>query len=170
MPPPDRRTSSSVLPAVLLRTYARFLKIRGQPRQIALGFALGVFLAFTPTMGFQTVAAIFLASLLGWNKLAAAIGVWITNPLTAPLFYGSSYVVGARVLGRPARDDWPPQLSLNGLFKSLAEAPDILWVLTVGGVLLGLPAAVMSYYLALGAVRRYRARRRRPRGRSRRRK
>ena len=47
----------------LKRGYERFLKIRGDPREIALGFALGLFIGMTPFMGFHTASAVFLAAL-----------------------------------------------------------------------------------------------------------
>lgn len=81
----------SPLRRMLLKTYIRFLKLRGEPREIALGFALGVFIAFSPTIGVQMVLAIFLAALLKWSKLAVAVAVWISNPLTAPFIYGVTY-------------------------------------------------------------------------------
>ncbi|MEJ2167919.1 MAG: DUF2062 domain-containing protein [Desulfobacterales bacterium] len=80
------------------RLYKRFIRIRGNPREIALGFALGVFVGMSPTMGVQTPIAIFLAALCKWSKLSAAIGVWISNPLTAPVLYGVTYITGAKLL------------------------------------------------------------------------
>jgi uncharacterized protein (DUF2062 family) len=35
-------------------------------------------------MGFQIAIGVFIAALLKWNKIAAAVGVQVTNPLTAP--------------------------------------------------------------------------------------
>ena len=67
--------------------YRRFIKLRGDPRGIALGFALGLFIGMTPSIGFQMVIAAAIAASLKWNKISAAMGVWITNPLTAPLVY-----------------------------------------------------------------------------------
>ena len=34
---------------IIQMPYKRFLKIRGEPREIALGFALGLFVGMTPT-------------------------------------------------------------------------------------------------------------------------
>ena len=83
----------------LRRVYERFIRIRGQPREIALGFALGLFIGMTPTMGIQMPIAVFFAALLKWSKISAAFGVWVTNPLTAPVIYAVTYFVGASVLG-----------------------------------------------------------------------
>ena len=64
----------------LQHTYERFLKIRGNPRQIGLGFALGLFLGTTPFIGLHSIVAVVLAALFKWNKIAALSGAWISNP------------------------------------------------------------------------------------------
>ena len=136
----------------LKRAYERFLKIRGSPREIALGFALGLFIGMTPTIGFQMAIAVFFAALFKWNKISAAVAVWITNPLTAPFIYSFSYFVGAKMLGFKIA----PKL-LTGLdFPTLKEAgAKILLATTVGGVVVGVPLALLGYYLAFSAVRGY---------------
>lgn len=136
----------------LKRAYERFVKIRGSPREIALGFALGLFIGMTPTIGFQMPIAIFLAALFKWNKISAALAVWITNPLTAPFVYSFSYFVGAKALGFKIA----PKL-LTGLdFSTLKEAgAKILLATTVGGVVAGIPLSLLGYYLAFSAVHGY---------------
>ena len=44
--------------------YERFIRIRETPEQLALGVAVGFFVAMTPTMGFQTWLVIPLAAVL----------------------------------------------------------------------------------------------------------
>ena len=83
---------------IIRKVYERFIRIRGNPREVALGFALGVFIGMTPTMGVQTPIAIFFAALCGWSKLSAAVGVWVSNPLTAPVIYGVTYITGAKMM------------------------------------------------------------------------
>lgn len=136
----------------LKRAYERFLKIRGNPREIALGFALGLFIGMTPTIGFQIPIAVFVAALFKWNKISAAVAVWITNPLTAPFIYSFSYFVGAKMLGFKIA----PKL-LTGLdLPTLKEAgAKILLATTVGGVVVGIPLALLGYYLAFSAVHGY---------------
>jgi uncharacterized protein (DUF2062 family) len=56
---------------LLRRAYERFVKIRGRPREIALGFALGVFIGMTPTIGIQMPIAVFFAALVKWSKISA---------------------------------------------------------------------------------------------------
>jgi uncharacterized protein (DUF2062 family) len=141
--------------SILKKTYERFLKIRGHPREIGLGFAMGIFVGMTPSLGFQTAIVIFFAALLKWNKVSAIMGVWITNPLTAPFVYGVNYVVGAKLLGIKKAYVFTEALSLGTISKMLQKAPEILWALILGGVILGLPLAVAGYFFAYSVVQRY---------------
>lgn len=135
--------------------FDRFIKIRGTPRQIALGLALGLFLGFTPTMGFQIIPAVFLAALLKWNKIAAALGVQITNPLTAPIIYSFTYSIGAKLMGLEKAFVWKDAFDLSKIAELLELAPTILTALTIGGVIAGLPVAIAGYALGYFAVDNY---------------
>ncbi len=85
-----------------LRPVLRWLiRLRGSIRAIAGGFALGLFLAFTPTVGVQVIAALFLATLFGLNRPAAVIPVWITNPVTMAPIFTFNYWVGCFFLEGP---------------------------------------------------------------------
>jgi uncharacterized protein (DUF2062 family) len=141
---------------IFLKAYERFLKIRGEPREIALGFALGIFVGITPTLGSQMVIAAFLAAIFKWSKISAAMGVWITTPVTAPFIYGSTYVVGSKVLELFIGHPLPIKFKLREMTEMLSKAPEIFLALTIGGILLGLPLAVVSYYLSYFVIQRYR--------------
>jgi len=141
----------------LKKAYHRFLKIRGNPSEIALGFALGVFVSLTPFMGLHTAIAVPLAALFKWNKFSAALAVWISNPISAPFIYGITYYVGAKVLLIP--DGYkllPVEFSLDALFYTIQSAPEIIGILTVGGIVVGLPLAAIGYYFSLKAIIEYR--------------
>jgi uncharacterized protein (DUF2062 family) len=150
-----KRQKKDNLKNVLRRVYERFVKIRGRPREIALGFALGIFIGMTPTMGIQMPIAIFFAALLKWSKISAAFGVWITNPFTSPFIYGLTYIVGAKLLGLRMTMSLPDNFSWSIVQEMLNNAPLIFGALTVGGILIGLPLAVLSYYLSFAAVNKY---------------
>ena len=139
----------------LKKTYSRFLKIRGTPREIASGFALGIFVAMSPTMGFQMAIAIPIAALLKWNKLAAGMAVWVTNPFTAPFIYGPTYYVGAKLLGMPLGLNAADTASGSTMLAFAEKAPRIFEAMTLGGIVLGLPLAAISYYFAYITVEKY---------------
>jgi uncharacterized protein (DUF2062 family) len=151
----SRGKKTETLRSFARKAYRRFLKIRGRPREIALGFALGLFIGMTPTLGIQTAIALFAASILKWNKISAALGVWITNPLTAPLIYGLTYAVGRMVLGIAGSPELPDEFSVGAFRTFMGKAPGIFGALTAGAVVVGLPVAVMGYHLSYLALQRY---------------
>ena len=117
--------------AWLKKAYDRLITVRGQPREVALGFALGIFIGASPTMGFQMPIAVFFAAILKWNKISAAMGVWITNPITAPFFYGFTYLVGAKILGLGNMTGVTD--NIDSVSEILSKAPEIVWSLIIGG-------------------------------------
>ncbi len=139
----------------LHKAYVRFLKIRGNPREIALGLALGLFVGMTPFMGFHTAIAVFFAALFKWNKISAAIGVWVTNPVTAPVIYSITYFTGSKLFGPTKAACLANDLSFSAIVKILQKTPEIFLVLSIGGVIVGLPLAVFGYYFSYSAVHKY---------------
>lgn len=143
------------LSSIIGRLYERFIMIRGEPREVALGFALGIFVGMTPTVGVQTPIAIFIAALFKWGKLPAAIGVWISNPLTVPLIYSVTYIIGAKLLSLDPVFNMPLSPTWSTLKVMIQKAPQAFGAMTAGGALLGIPLAIISYYLSYAAVDKY---------------
>jgi len=108
-----------------------------------LGMAIGVFIAITPTIPFHTVLAVSLAALLRGSKLAAALGVWVSNPLTIPFFYYGSYRLGRFVLGYPQLP-LPADYSVISLMKL---GKHVTVAMLHGGVLLGILPGLLAYFL-----------------------
>jgi hypothetical protein len=141
--------------ARLKKALKGLIESHGAPHEIAMGFALGIFIGMSPTFGFQMALGVFLAAFLKWSKLGALLGVQITNVFTAPLVYPVVYWVGAKIMGRGKIADLHG-FNLDSVFVLLKKAPIILFDLTVGGIALGLPLAILSYWLVLRAVIKYR--------------
>lgn len=128
--------------------YLRFIRIRGAPEEIAEGMALGIFIGMTPTMGAQIVIAVFFAALLKKNKLAAALGVFITNPVTAPLIYGLQYELGRFLLGWK-RLSLPTELSWE-VVRSLSWG--LIVPLCLGSLIFSIVFGLLAYFLTLKVV------------------
>ena len=107
-------------------------------------------------MGLHMAIAVPLAALFKWNKFSAALSVWISNPLSAPVIYGITYYVGKKVLFIANGYQLPTEFSLDALIYTLQKAPGIIGILTVGGIVVGLPVAAVGYYFALKAITEYR--------------
>lgn len=137
------------------RIYDRFLKIRGTPRDIGLGFALGIFIGFSPSMGIQIILAIFVASLLKWSKITAAIGVQVTNPITAPFIYSFTYWLGSKLMGLEKPLILTRPITIESLVTMIQQAPGIFAAMTLGGILIGLPLAVIGYVVVYKMMGRY---------------
>jgi len=63
-------------------------------KSLAGGLALGLFIAFTPTIPFQMLLAVVGALLLGVNVCIAVAAVYVTNPVTAIPIYLVAIRVG----------------------------------------------------------------------------
>ncbi len=146
--------------------WRRILQVRATPHEVALGFAIGVFAACTPFLGIQTILACVLAFMFRVSMPAAALGTLIGNPLSWPAIWSASYVSGALLLGQD------PTYAANHLSDTanalgatlMAPSPETLGTalsnlspfagpMVVGGLLVGLIAAVFSYYPTRRAVR-----------------
>jgi uncharacterized protein (DUF2062 family) len=138
-------------------------KLRSTPRAIAGGLGLGMFIAFTPTVGIQIILAVFAATMLGLNRPAAIIPVWITNPLTVAPIYLFNYWIGIQIWGGP------PVSEVSGTFYDLGrtltsfhlwEIKDqllitmnmgwnILVPLLIGSIIVGIVTGVVTYVVTL---------------------
>lgn len=123
----------------------RFLRLRGTPDEVAKGVSLGIFVGMTPTFGFQMLIALFFAWLLRENKVAAVLGVWVTNPITAPFIYAAEYETGRFLLGMD-RLSFPSELSFE-TFKALGF--DILIPLCFGSLIFAFLWGFLTYALTL---------------------
>jgi len=130
--------------------YDRFLRLHGSPEAIAWGAAVGFFIAMTPTMGIQTYLAVPIAALFRISKVAAAITVWLTNPITAPFIYGFNYMAGAKLLGYPLTAPFFSDPSWQTLWYS---GKNVFFALLVGGTVTGIVVGIVGYFLTLGMVR-----------------
>ena len=155
------------------------VRLRGSPEAIARGVAVGMVVAFSPTIGFQTVLALGLATLFGANRPVSVVLTWISNPLTIPPVYGFTYLVGnafwpgpepsrvseaiAEAAGELERLDVLALREQLAVFLGLGV--DVFVTLWIGGLLVGGLAAAACYPLTLRTVVRLRARRQRRKNR-----
>jgi uncharacterized protein (DUF2062 family) len=132
----------------LRRTGQILLHVEDSPSRVALAFAAGVFIAFSPLLGIHTLLAIVIAVAFRLSKPAIVVGAWTNNPWTIAPMYSAGTLVGCFVLGvSPAslsEIDW----SLHGraFYESLAAGfRPLLLPFVVGNLLLGAVAALVSF-------------------------
>jgi uncharacterized protein (DUF2062 family) len=143
-------------PPALSRKYDRLFDTDGSPHAIASGMALGLFIGMTPFFGLHVVAALALATVLKWSKLAAILGVNITNAFTAPFIYPLNYWIGTKIVGPAHAVEWPTAFTIAEMLGFLRHSPLIVLDLVIGGTVLGLPLALVGYGLIMWAVKVYR--------------
>jgi uncharacterized protein (DUF2062 family) len=132
--------------------WLKFRRLQDDPRKIAGGMALGVFIGITPTIPFHMVGALALAAVLRVSPVTAFLGIQICNPLTIPAIYLAAYKVGQFLLYRGKPLVFPETFSFDAWIC-------VLWqggvALQVGGVILAVPPAIVAYFLTLWIVHRY---------------
>ena len=136
------------------------------PHAIALGFAAGAFVSFTPFIGFHFILAGLLALALRGSILASAIGTVVGNPLTFPFIWLASYNLGAIILGRAAKTELfieLPSKSGGIVSDGLLAQVHALWLtlepvflpLTIGGIPIGLICATLCYWFVRMSVEKF---------------
>ena len=165
-----------------LRRFLNWLiRLRGSPQAIARGVAIGVIVAFTPTIGFQTLITLGIATLLNANRPVSIVPTWLTNPVTIPPVYAFTYYLGSflwagpdpaevtRAMAAAAKEleslDLLAIRAQLGVFLDLGM--DVFMPMWIGGLIVGAVAAAIAYPLTLRTVERLRERRRRRRAKRR---
>lgn len=153
------------------------IRLRGSPRAIAGGAAIGMVIAFTPTPGLQILLALGLATLMNASRPAAVVPTLLSNPLTTVPIYAFTYLVGSffwagpdaatvsdalREAAEGFSSSTPPALRAQ-LDVLLALGVDVFACLWIGGLIVGALAAAVTYPIALRTVESLRARRSRRR-------
>ncbi|HCF60630.1 MAG TPA: hypothetical protein DFS52_21850, partial [Myxococcales bacterium] len=143
------------------------LGVHDTPHRIALGVAIALFIAWTPTIGFQMGLTLFFATLLRANKVVGVPFAWLTNPATLWL-YIPNYLLGCWLLGEPA-DITRLVAALGKMFalsgsvsERLAGLGDVLEgflaPLWLGSVIVGLLLGALGYLAVFRGVLAYRRR------------
>lgn len=124
------------------------LRLDEEPRRIAAGLAVGVFISFTPYYGLHTLLVLALATLFRLNLAATLTGSLVVLPWFIPLVMGFSLELGRFLLGDEGPILWR-HLGWHTLRANIV--PLVLGTTVLGGV-----AAVTVYVGALYAIRRVR--------------
>ena len=159
----------------------RLKRIPDTPHKISLGMSCGIFASFTPLFGLHFLIAGLLSYLLRANVLASLIGTFVGNPITFPIITVFNLKLGEWILGSSEYssddggkifegfldfifliyksfftegsigDNNVPRMNefLNGVFIPYS----------LGGLILGIFIAVVSYFLLRPLVATYQKKR-----------
>lgn len=146
----DLDVSEIVAMSSLRQYWDRLTSLEARPESVALGFAIGVFLGFTPLFGLKTLIALLLAALFRSSKLAAFLGGTVHDVLWPfiPVLLRAEYQIGYWCLSNPHH--FGPKLHLGQVHLHAALSwPKILATtepLLIGSIILGIPIAAVSYF------------------------
>lgn len=137
----------------------RVNRLSGSAHTIALGCAAGIFVSFTPFMGFHFIIAALIAFVIGGNLLASALGTFFGNPLTFPFIWASAYKFGHWILGheiKPFRVADLLETFSHGLMHAIDNAFDAyILPMFLGGAPLGFVTAFFGYFIIRHIVEKY---------------
>lgn len=133
----------------LLVKFKTILSLDSHPGHIALGFAVGVFISFTPFFGLHTPMAIVIAFLFRLNKVACITGAWINTPLTVVPVLVASYNLGTFLNGKTAHTLTFKNLEWHYL-KPYASS------LLLGSSIIGFFTAVICYLICYWLILSFR--------------
>ena len=142
-------------------------RVQGSPGSMARGSALGMWVAFTPTVGAQMLIVTALGMPLRANIPVAVALVWISNPFTVIPIYFGCYWLGAALMGEEKASfsevtsligDRIAAIPEEGLVSGMLSLGfDVLVPMCVGSVVIATVLAVPTYFVALHLARRHRA-------------
>lgn len=133
----------------------QMLHLNESPHRTALAFAVGVFIAFSPTYFFHTLSVVFCTWAFRLNFLALMTGALINNPWTILPILGATFWTGSALLGMP---DTPPMTWSRLTFESLyTQALPYALPFFLGGFVLSCLGALAAYPIAYAMIARYRA-------------
>ena len=130
-------------------------QLNDTPHRLALAFAVGVFIAFSPTFGLHILTCLIVAWAFRLSKLVLITATFINNPWTIVPMYGFCIWFGSKIMGR---EIGMPQIAWNELTLSGAYVviKPFFWPFVTGTLVVGGIAAVISYFLIYRLVVRYR--------------
>ena len=159
----------------------RMRRLPDSPHRIALGFACGAFVSFSPFFTLHFLLAAAVAWVMRGNILASLFGTAVGNPLTFPFISAASLWLGRWIMGRGDSGSdfeaithafaeafnsiWATMKSWFGYGPSMVDGimvflDEVFLPYLVGGILPGLICGVVCYYTIGPLVDAYQTRRR----------
>ena len=162
----------------------RLTRLSGTAHSIAVGFACGAAISFTPFVGFHIALAVVFALMLRGHVIGAVVGTVVGNPWTFPFIWLLTYKVGQMMLGSAEAAPWPavtmfkhvmvdlgdlvwPTLTGQGSWEAfkevLVDLRALIVPMAIGSVPLALLAGLITYFPLARAINAYQLARQRRR-------
>lgn len=163
--PIQRRNEGPRLPAWLRRKkqwltehHMTLVTMADTPHSIAVGSAIGFFFGFTPLYSLKTLLSIAVAWICRSNKVAAAIASNLHDIffLAMPAVYFFEYKIGCWILRRPPAPK-PFHHFVLGDYMHWHFLVRVVWPALIGSLFLGLPSALVTYFVMRMLITRARS-------------
>jgi len=134
----------------------RLLHLKESSHRTALAFAVGVFIAFSPTYGLHTLSVLFCAWAFRLNVVALMAGALITNPWTIVPVLGATLWTGVQLTGLPdvPSANWS-DLSFMAFYEQIRPYAGPFFL---GGIVLSAIGAAVGYPVAYMVISAHRKR------------
>ncbi len=158
----------------------RLNRLPDSPHRISRGIMAGVMTTFTPFYGLHFILSAIIARLINGNILAALLATFFGNPLTYVPIGIVSLQTGYFILGIEkgtevteglvAKFSWAGRDLFRNLWAYIIDSPrdwthlrifwdDVFYPYTIGGIIPGIIAGVIAYYVSLPLITAYQKRR-----------
>ena len=145
----------------------KLLHIKDTPERTALAYSIGIFLGYSPFLGFHTLLGLAIAFLCKLNRVAVLLGAWSNIPWWLVPYYMVATWIGMWVIGFQ-----PENQSLKEMFQSGVEQGflssnfwtqvisqwGLLLSFMIGSLILAFLLSLIAYPLSLKWIKFYRSR------------
>ena len=121
--------------------FLKLVRVKDSQDKLAVGFACGSMVSFSPFIGFHFLLAVIFAYIFRGNIVASLIGTFIGNPFTFPFIWIFIYKIGNIFF----KNDQNSSIELT--FQSLYDQGyDILIPMLIGSLIVSIPVWFISYF------------------------
>jgi uncharacterized protein (DUF2062 family) len=146
----------------------RLLHIKDTPERTALAYSIGIFLGFSPFLGFHTLGGVAVAFLFGLSRVAVLLGVWSNTPWWFVPYYVAATWIGVWITGFRIEKGALQEIFRMGMEKGflgsdfwscLTSQWGFLLSFFIGSTVLATILSLALYPLSLTWIKFYRSRR-----------
>ena len=121
--------------------FLKLIRVKDSKDKLAIGFACGSMVSFSPFIGFHFLLAVIFAYILRGNIIASLIGTFVGNPFTFPFIWIFIYKVGNIFFNND--QNFSLELTFQSLFN---QGYDILIPMMIGSLIVSIPIWFISYF------------------------
>ncbi|MGK2871457.1 MAG: DUF2062 domain-containing protein [Alphaproteobacteria bacterium] len=135
----------------------RLVRLNASPHTVALGFAIGVYMSFSPFLGLHLALSGLFSWLFRVNIAASLLGNFLGNPVTYPFMWAAVYQTGVLMLGKTSAGE---VIDLTSLTFDAASFWDLFLPFLLGSIPVGILVGMVFYFPVKKGVARFQESRR----------